>query len=76
MSGMPLFFLLLVRLLIMLVITTISSLFARKGSKKEVLIKSGLSPFSQLHQDLFRLTQGETSQGNLLGVDKTAETGP
>ena len=58
------------------VITTILSLFARKRSKKEVLIKSGLSPFSQLHEDMFRLTQGETSQGNLLGVNKAAETGP
>ena len=43
----------LVRLLIMPVITTTSSLFARKRSKKEALIKSGLSPFSQLNKYIY-----------------------
>ena len=57
--------------------TTTSSLFARKRSKKEVQIKSGLSTFlSQLHEDMFHFAQGETAEGHLLGVDKTAETGP
>ena len=68
---------LLVRLLIMPAITTTSSLFARKRSVKEVLIKSGLSPFSQFYMASSTvLSQGSATQGNLLGVDKAAETRP